>query len=42
MKVIKIGQNTFYGHFEGFLTIICDVKIVVIMCETCCVNLLFL
>ena len=40
MKVIKISQNTFYGHFGKFLmTIKCYVKIDINMCEPNYVNL---
>ena len=43
MKVTKIVQKHFLCPFSGFLvTIICDVKIDVIMCEPHYVNLFFL
>ena len=43
MKVTKIVQKHFLCTFEGFLvTIICDVKIDVNMCEPHYVNLFFL
>ena len=42
MKVIKIAQKYFLWTFWGFLvTIICDVKIDVNICEPHCVNLIF-
>ena len=38
----KLLRNTFYAHFEEFLvTIICDIKIDVNMCEPHYVNLFF-
>ena len=43
MKVTKIAQKYFLWTFWGFLvTIICDVKIDVNICEPHCVNLFFL
>ena len=43
MKVIKIAQKYFLWTFQVFLvTIICDVKIDVNICEPHCVNLIFL
>ena len=42
MKVNKIAQKYFLWTFWGFLvTIICDIKIDVNMCEPHCVNLFF-
>ena len=41
-KVIKIGQKYFLWTFWGLLmTIMCDIKIDVNMCEPRCVNLVF-
>ena len=43
MKVIKIAQKYFLWTFWGFLvTIICDIKIDINICESHCVNLIFL
>ena len=43
MKVTKIAQKYFLWTFWGFLvTIICDVKIDINICEPHCVNLFFL
>ena len=32
-KVIKFFEKIFYEHFEGLMTMTCNVKIYIIMCE---------
>ena len=40
-KVIKLFEKIFYEHFEGLMTMACDVKNYIIMCEPHFVKLFF-